>query len=146
VSTEDLVGEMKNVVWIPNPVDTDLFNPSKFHPIAGSALYCHNWYEDGSHAKKYALEHGLDLTVLERVNNDWVNYQDFPKYLGQFEYYIDRIAIKSLSKSALEFLAMGGKVVDWKGDVLEGLPACHDPMNVAKATIKIYEEVLNKNV
>jgi hypothetical protein len=145
VSTPDLLSDVKGAVWLPNPVDTDLFSPDKFNPTPRSALYCHNWYEDGNHAVEYANSHGLILTVLDRANQCWVKHDEFPSYLGGFEFFIDRVAIKSLSKTALEMLALGGKVVDWKGDVLEGLPDCHKPMNAAKLTIKIYEEV-TKNV
>ena len=142
VSTDDLLNDVKKAVWIPNPVDTDLFTPECYKPEPYTALYCHNWYEDGSHAREYAEKHGLKLKVLERASQEWVKYNDFPNYLGKFEYYIDRVAIHSLSKSALEMLAMGGKVVDWHGEVLQGLPKEHLPENVAKFTISIYKKVL----
>lgn len=146
VSTPDLLDEVPNGVWIPNIADTEHFKPYPESRVAGSALYCSAWYETGVHAKQYAEANKLKLTVLDRKGGDWVDHRDFPKYLNQFEYYIDRKEIHSLSKTALEALACGLKVVDWQGNILTGLPKIHEPEYVAKLTIKIYTEILNKNV
>jgi hypothetical protein len=139
VSTPDLVHEVSNGVWLPNIVDTEHFKPMLTNRVAKSALYCSAWYESGVHAKNYAAEHGLNLTVLDRAGGDWVDHRDFPKYLNQFEYYIDRKEIRSLSKTGLEALACGLKVVNWQGTVCEGLPYFHEPKYVAQLSIKIYQ-------
>jgi glycosyltransferase involved in cell wall biosynthesis len=145
VSTPDLLSEVPNSVWIPNIVDTEHFKPMPNLRVLNSALYCSAWYEDDKHAVDFAKQHNLALTVLDRKGNDWVDHRDFPKYLNQFEYYIDRVNIPSLSKTALEALACGLKVVDWQGKVLEGLPDYHKPENVVAFTMSIYEEVLKSN-
>lgn len=143
VSTPDLTKDVPDSQWIPNPVDTELFvsvNPKKPN---GHALYVHNWYETSEAAKKIAEAHDWKLTILDRAKHEFVRYEDMPFYLSQFEYFIDRHAIPSLSKTALEALALGLRVVNWKGEIVEGLPECHMPENVAKRTLKIYEELLN---
>ena len=143
VSTPDLLSEVPGSVWLPNIVDTEHFKPMpeiQRNPVG--ALYCSMWYEDGSHAKDFVTKHNLCLTVLERDKNAWVDHRKFPAYLNQFTYYIDRKEIHSLSKTALEALACGLKVVDWQGNVVTGLPSCHKPEVVAKQSIKIYEDVL----
>ena len=37
---------------------------------------------------------------------------------------------------------MGLKVINWKGDLVEGLPSGHDPFNVAKLTLSIYDKIM----
>jgi hypothetical protein len=144
VSTPDLLDDVPNGIWIPNIADTDHFNNSVYKPKKGTALYSKVWYETGAHAQKFAEYNDLELTVLDRKNQCWIDFRDFPEYMGKFEYYIDRQAIHSLSKTALEALAIGCKVVDYNGKVIENLPSEHLPLTVAKYTIKIYEEKLNR--
>jgi hypothetical protein len=142
VSTPDLLGDVPNGVWLPNIVDTEHFKSISGLMMPNTALYCSAWYESGEHAKTYSSEHNLCLTILDRKGGDWIDHRSFPKYLNQFEYYIDRKEIHSLSKTALEALACGLKVVDWQGNILTGLPEIHKPENVAKLSIKIYQEKL----
>ena len=145
VSTLDLLWDVPDSRWIPNPVDVEHFDPEKWNVKKDpkSALYCWNWYEDREWARKIAKKYGIEnLVVLERRNGEYIPYAEFPKFLGNFEYYIDRHEIPSLSKTALEALAMGLKVIDWEGKIVEGFPEEHHPLNVAKLTIKIYERVL----
>lgn len=144
VSTPDLLSCVPGSVWLPNIVDTEHFYPMPELRVKGSALYCSMWYENGEHAIKYAKDNGLHLTVLERKKNDWVDYREFPKYLNQFEVFIDRKEIHSLSKTALEALACGLKVVDWEGNEHVGLPVNHLPDVVTENCLKLYREVLKK--
>lgn len=46
-----------------------------------------------------------------------------------------------LSKTALEALACGLKVITWKGKIIEGLPPENHPENVAKRIFNIYLKV-----
>jgi glycosyltransferase involved in cell wall biosynthesis len=145
VSTPDLLSDVPNSVWLPNIVDTEHFTPVLNLRVPNSALYCSAWYEDGTHAVNFAKQHNLDLTILDRKSNEWIDHRDFPEYLNKFEYYIDRVNIPSFSKTALEALACGLKVVDWTGKVHEGLPDYHKPENVVALTLSIYEEALKSN-
>jgi len=145
VSTPDLLRDVPNSEWIPNPVDPLHFN-KKLHEDyePASAYYIHNWYEDGSHAQEFSSKYGLKLTIFDRtIKGNWILHEDFPKVLGLYEYFIDRKNIPSLSKTGLEALAMGLKVVQgWDGKILEGLESIHLPENVAARTIRIYKERL----
>ncbi len=144
VSTEDLLDEgFKNAVWIPNPVDIEHFKPrDKYEP--NTALYCKMWYEDPAPIIKMSNEKGWKLTIHDRKNNAWIPFEDMPTFLSPFEYYIDRYIIKSLSKTALEALSLGLKVVRYDGEIICGLDPIHDPTNVAKMTLDIYNKVLGK--
>ncbi len=144
VSTPDLLKDVPNGVWLPNIVDTEHFKPMPELRVPNSALYCSAWYESGEHAKLYAQKNNLQLTILDRRGGDWIDHRNFPKYLNQFEYYIDRKEIPSLSKTALEALACGLKVLDWKGELNEGLPLEHTPEIAVSKVMKIYEEALKK--
>lgn len=146
VSTEDLLDEgLPNLIWIPNPVDTLIFKLRKgFEP--NTALYSAMWYEDEAPIVKLAEERGWKLTIHRRKDNAWIPYEKMPDFLRGYEYYIDRYAIHSLSKTALECLAMGLKVVRWDGAILEGLPSEHEPLKVAQNTLEIYNKTLGRKV
>lgn len=144
VSTPDMVNDLPHATWLPNPVDTGLFFKNGFDG-SGRAVYFHNWYESGVHAARYAAYLGLELAVVDRVKLCHLFYKDMPRYLSGFEVMIDRKEIHSLSKTALEALACGLKVVDWQGQTLEGLPTCHDPEFVAKKSVEIYEGLMKND-
>jgi len=143
VSTPDMLAEVPDSCWLPNPVDTKHFRSCNPKKLNGNALYTHNWYETGDHARTWAKQHNVKLAVIDRVKQRYVHYKDMPSVLANFEYFIDRHAIHSLSKTALEALALGLKVVRWDGKIVEGLPECHRPENVARLTLKVYEQTLN---
>jgi len=129
---------------ISNPVDKDIFNISKHRPISGVGLFSLNNYDINNLeiAIIRAKKRNYRLVIHDRAKGIFLNHLEFAKYLSSFECYIDRINIGSLSKTALESLAMGLKVVDWKDKTVEGLPNEHDPYNVAKLTVYIYDKIL----
>lgn len=148
-STPDLAKDIpkdNNARHIPNPIDVEHFR-AYTKEIKGLALYSKNHYEqyDKDRMQRLSEKHGLVIKILDRENNDYVKYEKFPAFLSPFEYYVDRYNIPSLSKTALEFLAMGKKVVNWRNEVIEGLPTEHYPENVAKRTIEIYRKMLEGN-
>lgn len=147
VSTPDLMKEVPNSFWIPNPVDLEHFKRENSFE-RGSALFMLNWYDhDDLRAKTIASLKGWDLTVLDR-RRQFIEYAEMPRFLEKFEYFIDRANIKSLSKTALEALALGVKVVDWKNRLCYGsywhkmIYIRHNPEQIADLTIKIYRERL----
>lgn len=143
LSTPDLLRDCPSGVYMPNPVDVEHFsvNPRNFD--VGTALYTENWHEKScAWAKDMAERHGLLLTNVNRAKNDYIPYQNFPEYLANFEFFIDRHGIESLSKTALEALALGLKVIRWDGKIVEGLPEEHLPENVADRWMEIYKEKL----
>jgi len=144
VSTEELTKDAPNSIWIPNPVDTDLFRKQKNLP-KDKALVFHHYYESSDHATFTAAQNNWNLTILDRSKQKHpISYETMPRFLSSFEIFIDQQSIPSLSKTALEALAVGLKVVRWDGKIVSGLPTEHDPKNVAKRWLNIYYHVLTK--
>jgi hypothetical protein len=76
-------------------------------------------------------------------------YLKMPELLRRYEYYIDvkrdsngELLKGTLSKTALEALACGVKVITCEGKIVEALPLDHRPENVAKKTFNLYLENL----
>ncbi|MGQ9680670.1 MAG: hypothetical protein ACUVV4_07920 [Candidatus Bathyarchaeia archaeon] len=142
-STPDLLNieTPKDAVYIPNPVDTDLFYPLNRHDRKPKSAMCFPYHVDEEKAKCYARRYGLDLTFIQRK----VSYREMPRLLNQYEYYIDQTEIPSLSKTALEALACGLKVITVNGYIVEDLPPQHRPENVAKQIYEIYLNLLRNS-
>jgi len=136
VSTPDLLdGAPERVIYLPNPVDTKYFKPSGQRTI-GTALYFikHHRREDVHWPREVAAHHHLELTISERE----IPYSKLCEFLNEFEFYIDRKYIESLSKTALEALACGLKVIAWNEKVVEGLPEEHTPEKVVEKLWNLY--------
>jgi len=86
------------------------------------------------------LKNGLKLEIVDRVRQP-IPYMRLPTFLNSFEYYIDRNYIPSLSKTALEALACGVKVIRWDGKIIKKLPEQHKPENVIRKLAEIYEDL-----
>lgn len=146
VSTPNLLeGAPDSVVHIPNPVDTDIFKPGRAAPDPKSAVSFR--YGMDAEAEAVAEKLGLSITWLERWS---VQHDKMPETLSRFAYYIDmrkppnHVEARSVGKAALEALATGCRVVDWKGEVIQGLPPEHDPRNVASKWNEVYLGLLRR--
>lgn len=146
VSTPNLLeGAPPAAVWVPNPVDTDLFRPAGVRREPGTALSFR--YGMDAEAEEAARKVGASLTLVERWS---VRHEDMPETLSAFEYYVDlrrppgHIQAQSVGKAALEALACGCRVVDWNGNVLHGLPPEHEPGNVAARWNEVYLSLVKK--
>lgn len=143
-STSDLLeGAPKHVIYLPNPVDTELFYPMPKLRKAGTALYIikHQYGEDLEWPRKVAEKLKLQLVVRDRIK-DPIPYRELPRFLNKFEYYIDRNYISSLSKTALEALACGLKVVRWDGKIVKSMPSDHKPETVIRCLKGVYETLI----
>ncbi len=140
-----LDGGPSGAVWVPNPVDTDSFRPAATPPPRGSALSFH--YGADAEAESLARKLGLALTWMDRGA---VGHEKMPALLGSYAYYIDvkrsraGALLPALSRTGLEALACGSKVVGSGGDVSEGLPPENDPTNVAAKWHEVYEGLVKK--
>jgi len=138
-STPDLLNHEtpKLAVYLPNPVDTDLFYkfPGIFQKPKTALAF--KYQLDMDKANRYAKKYGLSIEFLERN----IPYRKMPEILNKYEYYIDQTQIPSLSKTALEALACGLKVVRWDGEIVEGLPEEHRPENVIRRLIEVYSSI-----
>lgn len=137
-STLDLMDNEtpKNAIYVPNPVDTDLFYPLHENKRKPKSAIAFNYHLDMNKAVYYAKKYGLSLDILERS----IPHKDMPSKLNEYEYYVDQTEIPSLSKTALEALACGLKVIRWDGEIIEGFPEEHRPENVAQKIWKLYKE------
>ncbi len=146
VSTPNLLdGAPSLAVFIPNPVDTDLFRPSEAGKVPLSALSFR--YGMDAEAEDAAKRLGLRLTWLDRWS---VPHEKMPEVLSRFEYYIDmrrppqHVVAHSVGRAALEALACGCKVIKWSGEVIEGLPPENEPVSVAAKWHEVYARLLRR--
>ncbi len=150
VSTQDLlVGAPNNAIWLPNPVDTDLFYVRNQNRQMNHAF--HFSHDADDLALKFAEEKNLELTIHDRVAKP-IPYADLGKVLSSYEYYIDvkrsyspgarGKLIQVLSKTGLEALACECKVIRWDGDEIKGLPPEHHPNKVVTKLWELYQKVL----
>lgn len=144
VSTPDLLKDLPEAEYLPNPVDIEHF--IKFPrfslriPIKNSVLTFWNWHEKQNLNRQLPFK--CRVIMIDRTNKEHVPYRILPSVMSNFEYFLDRSGINSLSKTALEALSTGLTVIDWKGDILIDLPEQHNPFDVAENTIKIYKGVI----
>lgn len=141
VSTPDLLENAPNdIIYLPNPVDTQLFKPMLRFRKRNTALYIyrHQLNEDIEWPKKIAEKMGWDLTIIDREKNP-IPYREMPQILNRYEYFIDRKHIPSLSKTALEALACGVKVVRWDEKIVSELPIEHSPKYVVFKLKELYD-------
>ena len=135
VSTRDLI-QLCSVypVYVPNPIDTELFskvdtsNNSKWLTFLESGKFWHKPIDN--------------IEAIDRSETP-VRYDKMPLLLKQYHGYIDvKIQdgkpLESLSKTGLEALAMGLKVIDYRGIELSELPYYHNPSYVIKLLDKFY--------
>jgi glycosyltransferase involved in cell wall biosynthesis len=132
-------------LWIPCPIDTELFFPQPNRKVVGTALSFE--YRANDLAKEYAEKHGLLLTIKQRD----VPYLSMPTLLANYEFYIDvkkdtdgKVS-EALSKTGLEALACGCKVIRWDGQIMSGLPEEHRAENVARKLYGIYQSFLKRS-
>jgi glycosyltransferase involved in cell wall biosynthesis len=146
VSTPDLLTDLPKAIHIPNPVDIDLFQRTHRRVDAkGRALFFLKYPDNRviiDTVKKYAEKKGLKLEIYDRrYQGESILYEKLPQLYNRYEYFIDRIILKDLSKMALEALACGVKVIKDE-HILTDLPKSHDPYNVTEKLIVYYKHLL----
>jgi hypothetical protein len=145
VSTPDLLKLVKRASYLPNPVDIEHFKPNDNRLNRGKrALTIRSEVTDIEWALDYCKRNNVDLDIetYDRTQNP-VMYQDMPSFLKRYNTYVDiRLVngkiLENLSKSALESLACGLEVLDYRLQYLRGLPSEHDPSAVLSKLAKIY--------
>lgn len=127
----------EHAIYLPTIVDTDIFNCFNRIYEESTVLSMDNNLNHKK-ASAYAKAHNLELTIPHQM----INYIDMPTFLKQFEYYLDmKVTGDPLSKTGLEALACGLKVINNKEEILEGLPEEHKPENVCSKLWHIYEDL-----
>lgn len=148
VATRDLLdGAPDNVIYLPNPIDTDLFY-DRDKRIKGTAF--HISYNADNDAKYIAKRLNLKLTVHDRKTNP-IPYKEMPELLSKYEYYIDirRDSLgniyENISKTGLEALACNCKVITWNEKLLRELPEENQPSYVTKKLLDLYKRLIDKH-
>lgn len=145
VSTEDLLeGAPKGVKHLPRMVPTDKFFPRS---SAETSKAIHISYGATDLAIEYAEKKELKLTIHDR-NKKPLSYIEMPKILNKFSWYIDvkRDAnghiLHAISRTGLEALACGLKVIRWDGKVIQGLPEVNKPENIVDIVYDYYSKLM----
>lgn len=149
VSTPDLLSHVNNgSVLLHNPVDTEHFNEKQNHT---SNEHAFTFATESKSVKNWIIrickKNGIDnLDVVDRTKNP-IKYFAMPDFLREFGIYIDVLyinnkLIKSNSKTGLESLACGLRVIDHGLEPKYGLPVEHQPINVVQKLESIYQEIL----
>jgi hypothetical protein len=146
VSTPDLLPLVSNAIYLPNPIDTDHFTPDNISskPERARALTMDTEAIDIRLTLSYCKKHNvnLDIDVYNRTK-DPIMYEDMPAFLKKYGLYVDiryvdGKILENLSKTALEALACGLDVLDYKLNRRHGLPDEYAPMNVTSRLETIY--------
>lgn len=152
VATPDLLNLCnEETQYLPNPVDTDLFNNfdhtkyQKNNQIR--AITMKTRLIDISTMKRYLKKNNMhiDLCVHDRTTSP-VDYQYIPDLLRKYNTYIDirfinGSVLENFSKTALESLACGLNVIDYKLKTHTGLPKKHNPEHVNKILFEVYNQL-----
>jgi hypothetical protein len=132
----------EEAIYVPNPVDIEVFHPCEVEPKSKTAF--HIFYNANTVAERYAEKHGLDLTIYDWREEGRIPHLRFAEVLCRHEYYIDvkvnqnGVLLEALSKTALEALACGLKVVTWSGSVVNGLPLGNSPEKAVRRIFELY--------
>ena len=150
VSTPDLLTLLPYAKYLPNPVDVDHFskdNTTHNHVNKKNALIIKTEIGNSEKVLDYCKNNNIDLKidVFDRTKSPLL-YEEIPNFLKKYNIYIDiRIAndkiLENLSKTALESLACGLKVLNYKLEYLDKLPEMHNPVNVANQLENIYNKI-----
>jgi hypothetical protein len=151
VSTPDLLLLLPHAKYLPNPVDVDHFSKDKDTPHntvnKNNALTIKTEIGNSEKVLEYCKKNNIDLKidVFDRTKSPLL-YEEIPNFLKKYNIYVDiRIVndqlLENFSKTALESLACGLKVLNYKLEYLEKLPEVHNPEKVTNELEKIYNNI-----
>ena len=149
VSTPDLLSLLPNAKYLPNPVDVEHFSKDNIDKDKSDKNALTIKTESGNIEKslQYCKDNNIDLKidVFDRTKTPLL-YRDVPNLLKKYKVYVDiRVVndkiLESLSKTALESLACGLKVLNYKLEYLDKLPEMHNPVNVINQLENIYNNI-----
>ena len=165
VSTADLLPLARRIrpdaEYVPNPIDTVRFSPRSLRNKKLRAIGFDLWYERVPKALVNKLMvAGVAVDIYSRRP---FAYSEIHKILQQYDIYIDRMSVLSLSKTCLEAMSCGLVTIDYrhrddlerridtvldpskrKSEGMENrdfILESHDSKKVATRLIQLYEEV-----
>ena len=154
VSTPDLlqyVSTKRGIkkIYLPNPVDSDLFNPSIIPSVnsddslRAEAVTMDTEVTNMPWVHNYLKINNInfDIDVYDRIKHPLM-YTELPGFLKRYKIYVDiryvdGKILHNLSKTGLEALACGLDVLDFDLKFRHGLPIEHCPLT---AVSKLSEE------
>jgi hypothetical protein len=151
VSTPDLLSLLPYATYLPNPVDIDHFSKDDINhnkiKNTNNALTINTAAGDIQKTLLYCKENNINLKidVLDRTKTP-ILYEEIPILLKKYNVYVDiRIVngkvLENLSKTALESLACGLKVLNFKLEYLDKLSEIHNPKNAVNQLENIYNKI-----
>ena len=148
VSTPDLLPLVRSGIHIPIPIDIEHFSP-KNNSKGGlkDAFTINSEVTNIQRALDLCKKNqiNLNIEVIDRTKNP-ILYADIPDFIRGYGTYVDiryvnDIVLENLSSTALQSLACGLSVLDYKLQFRRGLPSEHDAVNVASQLSKIYSDL-----
>ena len=150
VAAADLLEWLPEANYIPIPVDTEHFVHQKRCSEKAFTLYSDSDFP--SKSENLLKKHGFELHIqyINRLKSPIIQYADIPCFLKDFGTYVDirfydkNNLINSYSKTALECLALGLKVLGPSLKFEQNLPEIHNSKNVAEEVMLIYHKLSSK--
>jgi len=150
VATPDLLTLVPHAKYLPNPIDLDHFskrNDDNYNRSINNALTIKTATGDIQKTLEYCKTNNvrLKIDIFDRTKTPlW--YEEIPNFLKKYDIYIDvRIVndkiLENYSKTALESLACGLKVLNYKLEYIDRLPEIHYPVNVVSQLENIYNKL-----
>ena len=150
VSTPDLLSLLPYAKYLPNPVDVDHFSKDDItinKVNKNNALIIKTEIGNSEKVLEYCKKNNIDLKidVFDRTKSPLL-YEEIPNFLKKYNIYVDiRIVndkiLENLSKTALESLSCGVKVLNYRLEYLDKLPEMHNPVNVVNQLENIYNRI-----
>jgi hypothetical protein len=157
VSTPDLIQLVKGSIFLPNPIDTNHFNKKLIKERSNDAsddvykgILVNSEVTNINLAINYCKQKNINfnIDIYDRTKNP-ICYKDIPNFLKKYNVYIDlrfvnEKLLKNLSKTALEALACGLRVINYNLEYVDDLPSEHYPINVITMLSSIYSNKRNR--
>jgi hypothetical protein len=149
VATPDLLTLVPKATYLPNPIDSDHFSKrNDNHNISNNkALTIKTATGDIQKTLEYCKINNINLNidVYDRTKKPLL-YEEIPNFLKKYDIYVDiRMVngkiLENYSKTALESLACGLKVLNYKLEYIDKLPEIHYPTNVTSQLQHIYNKI-----
>jgi hypothetical protein len=149
VSTPDLLSLLPNAKYLPNPVDLEHFSKDDVskNRSSNNALTIKTETGNIEQTLQYCKENNIDLKidVFDRTKTPLLHEQ-IPNLLKKYDIYVDIKMVndqllESLSKTGLESLACGLKVLNYNLEYLDKLPQMHNPVYVVNQLENIYNKI-----
>jgi hypothetical protein len=149
VSTSDLLSILPHAKYLPNPVDMNHFSPDNINTnnSSNNALTIKTETGNVEQTIQYCKENNIDLKIdiFDRTQSPLLHEQ-IPNLLKKYDIYVDikivnNQLLESLSKTGLESLACGLRVLNYKLEYIDKLPQMHNPVNVVNQLENIYNKI-----